>query len=70
MKTLTAIFKSDQKITSLGVIPQHSIVLLKLKVYIVYLFVKYRLVDVSFITAVNCFLKPTRGCGIHCIPCQ
>jgi len=62
---VTAVFKSDQRIISLGIIPQHSVMLLKLKVYIVNLYVKYRLVNVSFTTAENCFLKPTHVCGIH-----
>lgn len=60
---MTAVFKPDQRINSLGIIPQHPVMLLKLKAYIVLLCVKHRLINVYFTTAVNCFFEaPTYMC--------
>lgn len=66
MRTIaTAVFKSDQRTTSLGITLQHSVMLLTQNVYTVQLCVKRRLalVNVSFTTTVTCFLKPTHVCG-------
>lgn len=57
----TAVFKPDQRTTSLGITLQHSVKILNLKIYSMQLWVKHRLVLVSFsfTTTVACFLKPT-----------
>lgn len=62
--TVTVVFKSNQ----MTLLWCHSTALCWAswgKGLFVHLCLKYRLMDVSFITTVSCILKPTHVCGIH-----
>lgn len=61
---VTVVFKSDQ----MTLLWCHSTALCSAswgKGLFVHLCLKYRLMDVSFITTVSCILKPTHVCSIH-----